>query len=291
MEIDEQGVPLHPGLLEEGVQLAHVLIDVLDHRIDTGGFIVETAIQVRAVQFFRHIVKGSVGCVRRKVGETGLPRQLRAAHPCNGPVKEHVGTVALGRHGFPVVAQQGIGVAARVLRGFCRLCQSTTPAYQAFIEALIHGPHGIRISEVPFAKDSRGIAGIAQHFGNRFLRGVHHGPPPPGIDDPRPVVVPAGHGTGTRRRADRMHIEVFHLGRARGQSIDVRRPDRLVTHHTQVTYPHVVGQHHDDMGFFRCTPQGFQGTERYLGFAGMFTDSIAHLQNDGIAWLFPANRI
>ena len=111
------------------------------------------------------------------------------------------------------------------------------------------------VSQVPLAKDCRGIARLPQHLGKRHLAcrqsvvTVHLGI---GIDhtgNPRPLLVSSREQTGPGRATDRTTgVKVQKFQATRGQPVQVRRDIGRVSITTCVTVTHIVSHDHDQIG-------------------------------------------
>ena len=186
-----------------------------------------------------------VGAVEREVGEE-RPIVGRADE-VDGGVGIDVAAITLHRPEPAVLHEDGVEVVAPARRVGV-LTDAPASKYESFLKPLIDRPHRGVVAEVPLAEDRRPIPGRGEYLGNRGLIGVHQRPPEIGIDDPGPVVVPAGHQAGPRRRADGRDAEVLEPDALPREPVKMGRLDHGIAVIAEVAEAHVVGDDHEDVG-------------------------------------------
>ena len=86
---------------------------------------------------------------------------------------------------------------------------------------------------------------------------MHERPAQIGVNDPRPVVVPAREQAGASGRADGRNVEVLEPHALSRQAIEVRRANPGIAVDSQVAISLVVGDDHDHVG-----PAGWRARSR-----------------------------
>ncbi len=190
-------------------------------------------------------LEGTVRAVERQVGEEGAVVVRRQEIDRGG--REDV--AAVPRHlPLPAILLEDrieVSAAARRVR---RLVDAPALDHQRLLEALVDRPQGRVVAKVPLAEDPRAIAGRAEYLRQRHLVGGHQRASGVGIDDPRPVVIPARHQAGPRRRADRRDAEGLQLHALAGEPVEVRRLDPGIAVESEIAISLVVGHDEQDIG-------------------------------------------
>ena len=135
---------------------------------------------------------------------------------------------------------------------------------KVFIEPVVKRVESVRVAEVPFADNSRCVAGVVQKFGNRdFVRmnaqrriGIQHAArcwcsirtPGDGIAESGPHRVAAGQQPDSRRRARRPgRIKIGEAPTFGGHAIQMWGANFGLSVTTQIAVTQIVGQDHNDI--------------------------------------------
>jgi len=150
-------------------QASHVVIDILDHPVETDSAAAHARVNELLFVGIRRN-EWAVWCVGGDVGKERLFTFLRA-HPFHRLVKENVRAESFGLF-EGIVVQNGwikIFVAGCVSATACiGLADSASAMDKHFIETTLVGPVWILVSQVPLTKNARRVSGIAKHLGHRW---------------------------------------------------------------------------------------------------------------------------
>ena len=119
------------------------------------------------------------------------------------------------------------------------------------IEAALLGPIlQVGVAEMPFADDSRGVAGFLERLRQEPLAGVETVGGSAGDDHRLKAVaegITASHERPARGRTHGLHVELRELSAARGQRVNVRRLDVSAAVESDVLPTQVVSNDVDDV--------------------------------------------
>ena len=122
------------------------------------------------------------------------------------------------------------------------------------VEPLSRGKKGLEMTQMPLPEAGRRVAAILEHLGDGDLIGVESMPSArhQGSMDSKPVGVASGEERRPSRRTHRLTgVEIGEPNPFGGESIDVRCEDLGRPLAGEIPPPLVVGEHHDDVRWFR----------------------------------------
>lgn len=167
---NDKGIFADSPLIEFAEDAPHVFVDVVNHSEEALRVVGEVFVGVQRFVFGACVIR-AVGGVGGDVGEKWFPCLVLRFHPASGLRVKNVGAVALSFFEGPVVENGGveIGVCGGVATGaWVDLADSAAAVNEYFTKSAVVGLIGGFVSEVPFPKDTGGISGLTEHFGERY---------------------------------------------------------------------------------------------------------------------------
>lgn len=239
---NHDGVFAQAALAEEGLEPAHVLVDVREHPEEGRGWL---ALEERGV-FRRHLVRRMRG-VQRHVAEERLVRRRPLAHPAHRFIETEIRDVAAEPR------LRCAAIAAPIeerVREFRRAREAPPFDPDRGLKPAIHRPVRIAVTEVPLPEHRGAVAGCAELLRQGRYSGANEGAA--GRDRRRGIAqrIAAGEELAARGRTHRRHMEVGEAHAFIVQPIDVRGLQKRMPVAAEVAVPGVVHQHEEDVGPF-----------------------------------------
>ena len=207
-DVNNERVVGDAPFVELGEQFAEVGIDVFNHAKKLSRILVHAGFaEIVLVIFLGHDV-WFVGGVWCNVGKKWLLRRALGIDPFCCLSKKQVGAVAGGFLEGAVVPECGIdvGVAGCITAGTrIGLSDAAAAVDIDFIKAAIFRAIGFFITEVPFAKDARGVARGVEHLRQRERFQTHSFAFEDGVGDTVLELMASAHQGGAAGRARWTH--------------------------------------------------------------------------------------
>ena len=248
---NDERILLDPPFFELLQQRAEIIVEVLDHSVESGGVLRDFAF-VAFETFVRHLER-RVGGIQREIGEERRPALSFLIHPRQRLSKEHVRAIASGLL-EPAVVENGrieIGVAGRVAATTrIRLPDSPAAMNEHLVETAPVRPAILFVAQVPLAEDAGRVAGVFQHLGDsggferQALALVN------GVRDAVLELMPPGHQRRAGRRAGRADVKIREADAFLPEHVRSRRADDRIAQTGVVAVADVVRHDDDDVRAF-----------------------------------------
>jgi len=253
-------------LVKLGQQAADVVVDVLNHAIDSAKHIRVVARRHRMPRLGKLVrgkilfpmtlavlVRDLVRRVRTVEGQIHKERLIAGLlNELDGRVGDHVADVPLGLDPLAVVAERGVEIGSPFVhrvRRIAGLGQSASAQHQRFLKPLVHGPHRVVVAQVPFAEDPCAIAAGSQHLGQRRFVGMHQRTPQEGVDHAGAVVIPSRHQARPRWRTDGHDVKLGQRDALPRQTVDMRSANDRIARRAKFAEALIVRQDDDHVRF------------------------------------------
>ena len=152
--------------MEQCKEVSEVVIDVFDHAVAGGGDFVVSFIEKALFVFFTSD-EGAVRSIEGDVSEVGFLFFVLFFDPSLGGIEEDVGAESFGADDGFVVKEDVVEVGSFfVWREVAEsdLSNATGAVHEDFVEATALWKVFVLIAEVPFAKESSGVASGLEHL-------------------------------------------------------------------------------------------------------------------------------
>ena len=171
--------------------------------------------------------------------------------PCLRLAKKDIGAVAVRSLEFAVMENRGIEilVAGRIAAtAGIRLPDAAGAVDEHFVEAALVGPTIGLVAQVPFAENSRRVAGRFEHLGQGGRLQCQSFAFIDGVSNAVFEFVPPGHQGRPSRCTRRTHMKIGESDALARQGVDRRRTNNWIAVTRKVAVPDVVGHYDDDIG-------------------------------------------